>query len=138
MQSTIQRYTFTVKEHHLDTFGHVNNAVYLELFEEARWEIIANRGFGIAEIKKLKKGPVILEVSVRYSREILLRQQITIQTQVTSYKGKICLLKQTMENEKSELCCEAEYKMGFFDLERRKLIEPSQQWLAALGINNLN
>ena len=30
-------YKVKIRESHLDTLGHVNNAVYLVLFEEARW-----------------------------------------------------------------------------------------------------
>lgn len=49
-------YELTIKEHHLDTFGHVNNAVYLELFEEARWEFISENGYGLKKIQNEKKG----------------------------------------------------------------------------------
>jgi len=35
LSSTVHEYEILIKEHHLDSFGHVNNAVYLELFEEA-------------------------------------------------------------------------------------------------------
>ncbi len=53
-------YEVIIKEQHLDTFGHVNNAVYMQLFEEARWEFITENGYGLKEIQLLKKGPVIL------------------------------------------------------------------------------
>ena len=36
MNNTIYEYDKTILEQHLDTFGHVNNAVYLSLYEEAR------------------------------------------------------------------------------------------------------
>ena len=35
-------YHTQIKEKDLDTLGHVNNAKYLELFEEARWDFITN------------------------------------------------------------------------------------------------
>ena len=40
-------YYLIIRESHLDTFGHLNNATYLQLFEEARWDYITNRGFGV-------------------------------------------------------------------------------------------
>lgn len=59
-----------ISEAHLDSFGHLNNARYLELFEQARWDLITERGFGIDTIRQTGTGPVILEVSVRFLREL--------------------------------------------------------------------
>src|SRR5579864_8644527 len=36
--------TITIGESQLDSFGHLNNARYLELFEQARWDVITERG----------------------------------------------------------------------------------------------
>lgn len=33
-----------------------------------------------------------------------------------------------------ELCCEAALAVGLFDLAARKLIPPTPEWLAALGL----
>ena len=40
MINPIYEYEKTILEQHLDTFGHVNNAAYLVLYEEARWDFI--------------------------------------------------------------------------------------------------
>ncbi len=32
----------TVRNYHLDGYGHVNNARHLEFFEEARWAFLKN------------------------------------------------------------------------------------------------
>lgn len=32
----------TVRNYHLDGYGHVNNARYLEFLEEARWAFLKN------------------------------------------------------------------------------------------------
>lgn len=37
MLGPIHEYPVVIREHHLDTFGHVNNAAYLDILEEARW-----------------------------------------------------------------------------------------------------
>ncbi len=44
-------YDTQIKEHHLDSFGHVNNATYLSLYEEARWESITENGYGLKEVQ---------------------------------------------------------------------------------------
>src|SRR5207244_4091012 len=60
--------TILISEAHLDSFGHLNNARYLELFEQARWDLITERGFGVDTIRKPATGPVGLDVPVRYTR----------------------------------------------------------------------
>lgn len=33
-----------------------------------------------------------------------------------------------------ELCCEAEFTISLFDLQERKLVLPTKEWLHAVGI----
>jgi thioesterase-3 len=133
--NTIAEYAVLIREHHLDTFGHVNNAVYLELFEEARWEVISSRGYGIETIKTTGLGPTLLDVHLKFMKELRLREQIVIKTQLVSYEGKVALLGQWIENAAGVRCCEAEFKIGLFDTHQRKLVLPTPEWLKALGID---
>ena len=127
---------FLIRESLIDTFGHMNNARYLELFEEARWDIINGRGFSIAEIQKNGFGPVVLEVNLRFSKEVKLRQKIKIVSVVdTSLStGKTMTMVQNMVNEKGEVCCTGRFLFGFFDLKARKLVSPSPEWSRAIGV----
>ncbi len=127
-------YPLTVLERHLDTFGHVNNATYLEILEEARWDIIANRGYDIPSIKAKKIGPVILGFTVRFTRELTLRQKVRIETQTVSYVKKIATMQQNIYNDADELCFEATLTMGLMDMTARKLILPTVDWLHAIGM----
>lgn len=131
--SKIFEYPLMIREYHLDTFGHVNNAVYLQILEEARWELITQNGFGLEEIKKSGKGPVILEVTLRFRRELKLRDKVVIKTRLGSYEGKIGTILQTIENEQGKVHADAEFKFGLFDTTERKLISPTPEWLKALG-----
>lgn len=60
----------TILEGHLDTFGHVNNASYLEILEEARWDLITRNGYGLDAVRRLGIGPVVLEAHLRFVREL--------------------------------------------------------------------
>jgi acyl-CoA thioester hydrolase len=51
MNHKIHTYPLTIKETYLDTFGHVNNAMYLALLEEARWDLITTNGYGLKIIQ---------------------------------------------------------------------------------------
>ena len=127
-------YEIQIKEHHLDSFGHVNNAVYLELYEEARWDFITKNGFGLDVIKETQKGPVILEANVKYKREIKNREVIQIQSKAIEVRGKIMSLSQEMINAEGKVASSAIFQIGFMDLKLRALIPPGEDWLRAIGI----
>lgn len=124
-----------VQETHLDIFGHMNNACYLELFEQARWDLITQRGYGLKKIQETGQGPVILEAHLRFLKELKQRDKIKISVESTEYNGKIGKLKQEMINDKGEVCAELIVVMAFFDLKLRKIIPASPEWKAAIGMS---
>jgi YbgC/YbaW family acyl-CoA thioester hydrolase len=132
--TSISEYRVQILEHHLDTFGHVNNAVYLELFEEARWDIVTSRGYGLDKVHETKIGPTILGVNLQFRREIKNREWITIRSTVTQDQGKIATLRQVMVNDKGEEACIADFTIGLFDLNQRRLILPTPEWRRAIGL----
>lgn len=132
--TTVYQYPLTVLEAHLDMLGHMNHATYLTILEEARWDLLTQKGFGLENIMKTGIAPTILEAHVRYLREIRLREQIIIETQPATFKGKLGYISQKILRG-SDVCCTAEYTFGIFDLSVRKLIEPPLEWRKALGID---
>lgn len=133
MNAKIFTYPITIKEIYLDTFGHMNNATYLTLFEEARWDLITNRGYGINKIQQCGLGPTVLEIKINFLRELKLREEIVIETQMLSYEKKIGRLLQKMLRNGEE-CCNAEFVISLFDLKERKLVLPTPEWLMAVGM----
>ncbi len=134
MKFEIHTYPITILEAHLDTFGHVNNAKYLEILEEARWDFITSRGFGMKKILETGQGPVILEINMKFIKEIKLRQRVMIESQTVSVDRLVAKLRQKILNESGEVMFEATLIFGFFDTKARKLIRPTDEWLQAIGI----
>ena len=128
------QYPVLIREAHLDTFGHVNNATYLALYEEARWELITSNGYSMQEIHARKQGPVILEVTLKFQHELKLREKITITTEMLDYGKRTGRLKQQMVKAEGTVASEAVFVFGLFDLEKRKLIEPTAEWKKAIGL----
>ena len=135
--SAVFNYPIKILEHHLDTFGHVNNSKYLEIFEEARWELISQNGFGLEDVHRIKMGPLILGIEIQFKKEIKNREIITVTTQCTSYEGKIAKLIQKMIKNNGEEACVATFTFGLFDFKTRKLIPPTPEWLKAVGVLTL-
>lgn len=134
MPGQVFTYETVVKETHLDSFGHMNHARYLEVFEDARWDFITRNGYGLEKIRETGLGPTILEARVRYRRELVARQRIRVETQCVSYERKIARISQRMIDEKGEECCTAEILIGLLDLGARRLVAPTEEWKRAIGL----
>lgn len=133
MKAKTYLYTLTIKESYLDTFAHVNNATYLTLFEEARWDLLNKNNYGIDKIRETGLGPTILEIKLVFLKELRLHDEIVIETSMLSYERKVGKLMQRMLRQ-NEACCEAEFVIGLFSLNERKLVLPTPEWLRAIGL----
>ncbi|MDF3068880.1 MAG: hypothetical protein K0R38_4481 [Polyangiaceae bacterium] len=127
-------YRIQILERHLDTFGHVNNATYLELFEEARWDWITKNGYGIERVQAERQGPTILEINIAFKRELRNRQWVDIVSWMEGYPSRVGTAVQQMLDAEGNLCCEARFVIGLFDLNERKLILPTPAWRVAVGL----
>jgi acyl-CoA thioester hydrolase len=127
-------YKLDILEKHLDTFGHVNNATYLELYEEARWDIIASRGFSLEEIQRNKLGPVVLDLNLKFQAELRNRESITVVSKVIGMKNKYAMeMEQQMIKSDGRVASSMNITFGLFDLKERKLIKPTPEWNNAIG-----
>ncbi len=130
--------TYLIRETHIDIFGHVNNATYLQIFEESRWDYLTAHGYGLTQIQHFKKGPVMLECRIRFLKELHARDEIilTLENATTESKAqqKVFQLRQQMIDSQGELACDAVFSYGLFDIHTRRLIEPTYEWKMAMGI----
>ncbi len=63
----------------LDSYGHVNNAVFFNYFEQARWELFQKLGL-LDELTGKGLFLVVVEVNLRYQHEIRLGDEVEITT----------------------------------------------------------
>jgi acyl-CoA thioester hydrolase len=71
---------------------------------------------------------------LRFAREVRNRERVTIKSWTESYTGKVHRFQQKMLNERQELCCKATFVIGLFDLQARKLVLPTPEWLRGVGL----
>jgi len=110
------KYTFEVRGYELDSFGHVNHAVYLNYMEQARWEIV--RELGLYEMFKKSGGfLVVIEINSKFIREMKLFEKGTIETQLYR-EGFFLTFKHLVKNEKNEKVNKAMIKCLFVDKMR--------------------
>lgn len=139
MSNPIFEYEKEILEQHLDTFGHVNNAVYLSLYEEARWDFITKNGLGLKQIMESKVGPVLLDLQLTFKSELNNREKIKIISQARSeMRNKLVMvLDQKMIKSNGKTASTLTLSVGLMDLNMRKLVPPTKEWLAALGLSEV-
>jgi acyl-CoA thioester hydrolase len=71
---------------------------------------------------------------MKFQRELRNRQRITIRSWTESYVGKIGRFVQQIVDDEGNLCCDTLFTIGLFDLNARKLIAPTPEWLKAIGL----
>jgi acyl-CoA thioester hydrolase len=137
VSNPVYEYEKIILEQHLDTFGHVNNAVYLSIYEEARWDFITKNGLGLKEIMSSQIGPVLLDLQLTFKSELNLRDKIKIISQArTEMRNKFVMqIDQKILKENGKVASTITLSVGMMDLRARKLIAPNANWLKALGIS---
>ncbi len=133
MGKTATSLPILIRETFLDSFGHVNHAKYLTLFEDARWDLITNSGYGLKKILETGIGPTVLGINVNFMRELRVRDEVIIVSHLISYEKKIGKLEQKMLRG-DEVCCTAEVTFGLFSLKERKLVLPTPEWKQAFHL----
>ncbi len=83
-----------VRSYELDSFGHVNHAVHLNWFEQARFETIEAAGFAPATLAEKGWGIHVVRVEVDYRREARLGEEMLITTTVDRVRNSSMALMQ--------------------------------------------
>ncbi|MFI9494499.1 MULTISPECIES: acyl-CoA thioesterase [Streptomyces] len=123
----------TVRGYELDTQGHLNQAVYLQYAEHARWELL--RAAGVPQEKMLAAGigPVQLEVTVKYRRELRGGERVRVSCAFVRGAGKVFEIRQRVTKEDGTVAAEIGAVGGVLDLSARKLIPDPLGRLASLA-----
>lgn len=110
------------RHHELGTQGHLNQAVYLQYAEHARWEIMREAGISQEEFLSAKIGPVILELTVRYRQELRAGDEVTVSCAFHQREGKTYGLHQEIRKIDGTLAAEINGVCGLLDMVERRLI----------------
>ncbi len=122
-----------IKEYHLDTFGHVNHAVYLQICEDTRWQICLENGITLEEIQRTQVGPIILEANIKYKKELKNREKVEIKTEFKKLRDKIFQITHTIYKANGDISAELVLNAAIWDMKERKLISPPENWQKVLG-----
>ena len=71
---------FRVRSYELDSFGHVNHAVFLNWFEQARFDAFEQAGFPIPRLQASGWGIYVVRLEIEYLKEARLGDELVVRT----------------------------------------------------------
>ncbi|OIJ65197.1 acyl-CoA thioesterase [Streptomyces mangrovisoli] len=112
----------TVRGYETDVQGHLNQAVYLNYAEHARWTLLRAAGVGQSRLISRGVGPVALETTIRYKRELLAGDEVDVTCEFEWSGGKVFHIRQEIRKTDGTVAAEIVATGGVMDLEQRKLV----------------
>lgn len=85
-----------VRTSELDSFGHVNHAVYLTYFEHARFEALKQAGFSWSVLGERRWAIFVVRIEVDYLAEARREDQLLVRTWAESFRRTSMVLAQEM------------------------------------------
>ncbi|HAF28760.1 MAG TPA: acyl-CoA thioesterase [Bacteroidales bacterium] len=110
-------YKTEVRGYELDSYGHVNNAVYISYTEQARWEILKNAGLLKSFLDK-NLLLVVTETNIRYMRELKLFDEIEIITKIKFEAPYLVFIHDVLNLTDNIKAAKAEVKTLLIDKDR--------------------
>lgn len=111
------KFDFYVRGYELDSFNHVNNAVYFNYLEEARWQMIRECSW-YSYMQERELFPIVIESKIKYIRELKVFKKAYIISK-WSYSGNYIISEQNIYLEESKkLVAKAIVKMLLVSKDR--------------------
>jgi acyl-CoA thioester hydrolase len=126
--------TFTAGWADMDFNSHMRNTAYLDRAADVRMIYFAGNGFPMAEFYRLRIGPVILRDELEYYREVGLLDEfrVTLEIAELSADGTFFVVQNSFYRPDGKPIARVRSKVGWLDLDARKLVAPPESLLRAL------
>ena len=111
-----------IRGYHLDVYGHVNNARYLEFLEEARWDLFENH-FELERWKAKQLGFFVVRIAINYRRPASLGDVLSIATHISHFGKKSAVFTQRIfRKADEELVADADITFTLADLKTGRAV----------------
>jgi acyl-CoA thioester hydrolase len=119
----------------VDSFGHVNNAVYLMYAEAARNDYMLQRGLIFADFERWKAGPVLFSAKLDYKSPARTDDELVITGHMQNQgRTRFGIVHEMLLKKDSRLICRAELVFAFVDLTTGRPCRIPEPFAKAFGI----
>jgi acyl-CoA thioester hydrolase len=123
------RLRIKVRPYEVDMYGHLTGAVYIQYADYARWSCARAAGVPFDRMYADRVGPVNLQTTIRYHRELIVAEEIDVTAACVYGDGKTFEARQEFLRVDGTLVAEVTSICGMFDLEERRLRpDPAAIW----------
>lgn len=116
------RVRIAVRGYEVDPRGHLNQAVYLQYAEHARWECLRAAGINHDALAMTGIGPAALENTIRYRAELRVGDEIDVTVAFGWGNGKTFRITQDFIRPDGTLAAQLTGVGGMLDLSTRRLL----------------
>lgn len=109
-----------IRGYHLDLFGHVNNARYLEFLEEARWAAF-EKTVDLQELARKGYAFTVVNININYRRPAFMNEVVVIETEVVQWRRRSAVIHQVVKLQGTEtVVADADVTFVIFDAHKQK------------------
>ncbi|GGO39776.1 acyl-CoA thioesterase [Streptomyces lasiicapitis] len=123
----------TVRGYETDSQGHLNQSVYLQYAEHARWSILRAAGIDQQDLIDKGVGPVALENTVRYRSELRAGDEVRVDCVFVWSEGKTFKVEQTITKADGTVAATVSGLGGLLDLKERRMVPAPGEYFRALA-----
>ncbi len=111
-----------VRGYHLDVYGHVNNARYLEFLEEARWAFFEQET-DLADFARRNYGFAIVNININYRRPAFMGEVLQISSYTKAVGNRSMTVHQDVTlKEDGAAVADADVTFVLIDLKTQKAV----------------
>jgi thioesterase-3 len=104
-----------VRGYHLDVYGHVNNARYLEFLEEARWAAV-EKSMDLQALSREGYAFTVVNININYRRPAVLNEMLCVETELTRCGERSAVIHQVVKLKGTEtVVADADVTFVMFD-----------------------
>ena len=120
MSESISQFGMRVRGYHLDGYGHVNNARYLEFMEEGRWAFFDEHPRLIKQLHSADRAFVVVNLNIDYRAAAVQGDDLQVMTAIVDVGERSAICHHRIVRKDGTLVAQADLTFVLLDMQANK------------------